>query len=137
MNVQAVCSKCGATYGHHKVVGYNCPRRFYSEKRGRWRKTTFGECFEFSEPPSVVVSKKNPFESMKAYWVCYDVKKDRQFIIYVDPTGKLTRDQITSFVAQSQGISKKKVYIGRYELERSITPNAFRYNIDWISNPHW
>ena len=76
---------------------------------------------------------KNPFESMKAYWVRYDVKMqslihtydDCRFMIYVDPTGKLTKNQIIAFVAKSQGISKKKVRVGR-ELEQSITPNAFR-----------
>ena len=72
---------------------------------------------------------KNPFKSMKAYWITFDMKNnDRQFIIYVDPTGELTRDQISGFVAQSQGISKEKVHIGEEELERSITPNAFLYD---------
>jgi hypothetical protein len=72
---------------------------------------------------------KNPFESMKAYWICYEMNEDdRRFIIYVDPTGELTRDQINGFVAQSQGIAKKKVHIGEKELERSITPNAFLYD---------
>jgi len=35
-----VCSQCGATFGHHKLIGENCPSRT-GRVKCRWRKTRF------------------------------------------------------------------------------------------------